>query len=124
MELNLKLRELRKEIKLRQCDVAEHLDVSVSTYTKYETGDNQPDLTMLIKLSRFYKVSTDYLLGLSKTRRIPTITLSEPAVKLNSLFNSLSEHNQIALIERAETLLEFQSDSNLANSKISPKKGA
>lgn len=57
------LKELRKENEYSQQDVADFLNISRSTYGKYETGDREPSLEMLCKLADFYKVTTDYLLG-------------------------------------------------------------
>lgn len=42
------------------CDVA---DISYNTYQNYETGKRLPTAEMLMKISKFYGVSTDYLLG-------------------------------------------------------------
>ena len=39
------------------------LMMSQTGYSKYETGENDIPTAVLIKLSRFYKVSIDYLLG-------------------------------------------------------------
>ena len=47
---------------LTQSQVAKQLGISVSTYTKYETASNEPDLKMLVKLADFYHLSVDYLL--------------------------------------------------------------
>lgn len=58
-----RLKELRVEKGLTQQDLADYLDVSKATYSRYETGVRQPDYTTLLKLSTFFNVSTDYLLG-------------------------------------------------------------
>ncbi len=42
------------------CDVA---DISYNTYQNYETGKRLPTAEMLMKIAKFYGVSTDYLLG-------------------------------------------------------------
>lgn len=46
------------------CDVA---DISYNTYQNYETGKRLPTAEMLMKISKFYGVSTDYLLGREET---------------------------------------------------------
>lgn len=50
------LRELRKEKKLTQEQLAEHFNVSDRTVSRWETGTNMPDLSMLVALSDFYQV--------------------------------------------------------------------
>lgn len=61
MDNRLKL--LRNERNLLQKDVAEHLNISVSTYCNWEKGKFEPDQDSLLKLADFFGVSADYLLG-------------------------------------------------------------
>ena len=61
---SLKLRELREEKGLKQIDVAEFLNVKQNTYSQYESEKRQLPIDALIKLAKFYEVSTDYILGL------------------------------------------------------------
>jgi transcriptional regulator with XRE-family HTH domain len=60
----MKLKELREEHSLTQQTVAEFLNIKQNTYSQYENEKRQLPIDVLIKLSRYYKVSTDYLLGL------------------------------------------------------------
>ena len=60
----MKLKELREENNLKQTDLAEYLNIRQNTYSQYESGKRQLPIDVLIKLARFYKVSTDYILGL------------------------------------------------------------
>ena len=50
------LRELRKEQGITQKDLAEKLNVSSRTISRWETGSNMPDLSMLVELAEFYDV--------------------------------------------------------------------
>ena len=61
---SMKLRELREEKGLKQIDVAEFLNVKQNTYSQYESEKRQLPIDALIKLAKFYEVSTDYILGL------------------------------------------------------------
>jgi len=65
MFCNDRLIALRKIKKLLQKEMAQILQMEKSTYAKYETGANQPPLDIVVKLSKFFEVSTDYLLGTS-----------------------------------------------------------
>lgn len=60
--LAARLVELRKVNGYTQWDVAEILNISRSTLSKYEKGILEPKLENLIKLADLYKVSCDYLL--------------------------------------------------------------
>ena len=63
-----RLRALRKERGLTLQQLAKHFGMSHSTLSKYETGSRKPDMAMLKKLSDFFGVSVDYLIGESPVR--------------------------------------------------------
>lgn len=63
-----RLKELRKEKRLTQKDLAKILYVNQSAVSKYELGTNLPENKFLVKLADYFKVSTDYLLGKSDNR--------------------------------------------------------
>lgn len=50
------LKELRKEKELTQEQLAEIVQVSNRTVSRWENGNNMPDLDILIELSDFYEV--------------------------------------------------------------------
>ncbi len=58
-----RIRDLRIDRDLNQTQVAKFLGMSQTGYSKYETGENDIPTAVLIKLSRFYNVSVDYILG-------------------------------------------------------------
>ncbi len=60
----MKLKELREENGFTQSQIANYLNIKQNTYSQYETGKRQLPIDVLIKLAIFYKVSTDYILGL------------------------------------------------------------
>ena len=57
------LRKLRKEKGLNQSELADILDLKQRTYNAYELGVNEPSIEVLKKLSSFFNVSIDYLVG-------------------------------------------------------------
>ena len=59
------MRDLREDKELTQKEVAGILQCSQQVYSNYELGQRDIPTDILIKLSRFYKVSTDYILGLT-----------------------------------------------------------
>ncbi len=40
------------------------LNIKQQSYSRYEYGTGEPNLETLVKLAKFFEVSTDYLLGL------------------------------------------------------------
>ena len=54
---------LRKEKGVTQKDLAEYLQISRQAYANYEAGNRSPDFETLIKLSEYFEVTVDYLLG-------------------------------------------------------------
>ena len=61
-----KLKEARKKSGLSQAKVAKILKIPRSTITKYELGQLQPSLETLIRLTVFYGITSDWLLGLTE----------------------------------------------------------
>lgn len=66
---NLKTVRKSDPRKLTQKDVADFLGADRSTYAKYETGDSEPNFDTLSRLSDFFGVSIEYLMGRSSTKR-------------------------------------------------------
>ena len=64
-----RIRELREDNDKTQFEVAEILGTSQTMYARYERGANELPISHLIKLSRLYNVSVDYILGLSDDMR-------------------------------------------------------
>ena len=60
-----RIKDLREMNNLTQKVLAEYLNISQATYARYETGEIKIDIESIIKRAKFYKVSTDYILGLS-----------------------------------------------------------
>jgi len=56
------LRQIRKKKGYSQLKVAMDLSISREALSYYENGRRSPDLEMLIKLSRYFNVSVDYLI--------------------------------------------------------------
>lgn len=79
-----RLREIREEHNLTQKQIAKILNVERSTYAGWETGKDTIPLRRLNKLSDYYKVSIDYLTGLSNvTSKYRVIDLDAKVVGKN-----------------------------------------
>ena len=53
------LKNLRRERKLTQGNLAEVFHISQTSVSKYETGEAVPDLEMVVKMADFFGVSLD-----------------------------------------------------------------
>ena len=62
MNLNQKISQLRNDNNWSQEELAEKLNVSRQSVSKWESGQAKPDLDKIIALSDIFDVSTDYLL--------------------------------------------------------------
>lgn len=67
--LDENLRKLRTSRGNRQEDLANHLGVSVQSVSKWERGENLPDLTLIPAIASYYNVTVDDLLGVGEVRK-------------------------------------------------------
>ncbi len=58
------IKELRKEQNMTQTQLAKLLQTTQDTISLWELGKSVPDIYALIKLSKIFNVTTDYLLEL------------------------------------------------------------
>src|SRR5690625_832680 len=94
------LKELRDEFNFDQKDMAEKLNLSPSAYGYYEQGRNEPSLETLVKIAKIFDVSTDYLLGLSHTRKIPIYySMSDKLALSSSEVQTIEQMKELLLLE-------------------------
>lgn len=60
-----RIRDLREDKDLSQKQIAEMLNITQTTYSRYENGLLDIPSSSLIKLAKFYKTSIDYLVGIT-----------------------------------------------------------
>jgi transcriptional regulator with XRE-family HTH domain len=65
MSVYYRIKELREAKDLSQSELAELMGISQSALGNYERGDRVPDADLIKKFAQLFKVSSDYLLGLS-----------------------------------------------------------
>ena len=66
VEIGENIKKLRKAKRMTQKEVANQLNVTPQTISKWERNISYPDLDMLVKLSQLFHISTDALLGNTK----------------------------------------------------------
>ena len=75
------IRELRIKRGLTQVQLASILGVSKSVISSYENGVHLPPYDILIRLSKLFGVSCDYLIGVSESDYISTDGLTETQIQ-------------------------------------------
>ena len=63
-----RLRELRVGAGLNQTEIADILDMQQNQYSRYERGERELPMHLFVVLAKHYKVSLDYMVGLSDNR--------------------------------------------------------
>ena len=63
-----RIKMLRKERGLTQKEMAEELGIGFRAYQCYELDQRHPGFYGLIDIANYFKVSLDYLVGLSEVR--------------------------------------------------------
>lgn len=108
-------KELREDACLTQDDVANKFNISRTAISKYENGEREPSLELLIKLSDYFNVSIDYLVGKTKissrfynAKNLDNLSSSYMS-KLNTLISKFIE---------SEALIDFTYDVIQATNKL------
>jgi transcriptional regulator with XRE-family HTH domain len=63
LDIGKKIRELRQSKKLTQKDLAKILNVTPQAISKWERNESNPDIQTILKLSDYFNVSVDEILG-------------------------------------------------------------
>lgn len=90
-----------------QNELAVHLGISQQEISRYERGEIKAPINYIVDVAEICNVSVDYILGISRNK---SDKLSDEEFKLLEVFKKLSLENRVKVIERCETLLEFQKD--------------
>lgn len=86
MNLSKTIYELRKANRMSQEQLAEKMNISRQSISKWETGESLPDIDRLLELSRIFHVSIDYLLMPSEVDEltIPIKTIEKKHANLQT----------------------------------------
>lgn len=83
----IQLKNIRKKIGLNQAEIAHLLNTTQHTISNYEKGKTQPSIEDIIKLSEYFNISSDELLGITKKQ---DVNLTEKNALLKTI-DSLTE---------------------------------
>lgn len=86
-----RFKELRKNRGFNQVEIANIFGVTKQCVSNWENGNIMPSIEILIKISRFFSVSTDFLLGISSNHVLKTDGLSESEIAhIQMIINDIS----------------------------------
>lgn len=87
-----RIKELRKSLGINQVEFGKRLHVTKQCVSNWENGNIQPSIDMLIKISKTFSVSADYLLGLSNDITIDATGLtSEQILHIQAVINDIRQ---------------------------------
>lgn len=118
-----RLKELRTSEGLTQQELAKILNVSSMSISFYENEQRKPDSDFIISVSKYFGVSTDYLLGLINAKDKENIDISKVTglndFSLTILEQSSKEKNNTAadIINTIVGMSSFKMLVNLINDK-------
>lgn len=99
------LKQLRNEKKLTQEDLAEQLNVSSRTISRWETGRNLPDLSLLVELAEFYDISIPEIID--GERKSETMNEETKATAVKMADYSKKEKNHLTMKVIGISLIVF-----------------
>lgn len=111
----MRLKELRNQYKISQEVLAEKLDVSQQTISKYENNRRLPDLNMIIKLADYFHVSIDYLLERVEQETTGVKTTNGAPIRSFLPLDGLSEKSVEKLLEYKHMLELLQAEKASGN---------
>lgn len=88
------LKELRKERKLTQEQLAEQFQVSNRTVSRWENGNTMPDLSILVELADFYDVDIREIIDGERKSEIMNENLKETLVKVTEYTDLKTEEKK------------------------------
>lgn len=97
-----RIRERRKELGLKQGDLAAEIGATQATISSYESGETSPTADMLVAIARVLRTSPDWLLGVSNEVRpdaLGNLGLSALEQAVIELVRAFPEEKHQALID-------------------------
>lgn len=90
-----RLKQLRLDKNLRQEQIAKLIGVNKSAISTYENNTRQPSFDILVRMATLYRVSTDYLLGITNNRSLDLSGLSDKeAALVSEMVAVITQKNQ------------------------------
>ena len=91
-EFGENLKKLRMTQNLTQKELGLKVGISKAVVSKYENGLGYPSFDVLIRIADYFSVTTDYLLGVDKSKTINVSTLTDSQIE--AVHHIISEFNK------------------------------
>lgn len=108
MSTATKIRELRKQHRLSQTELAKQIHVSQATVTSWETGRADPSSSALNTLADFFGVSSDYLLGRTNEPKSDNELTRNQKLIAYSIDPDVSDEERENIIEMVKVAQKFR----------------
>lgn len=106
MDVN-RLINLRERKGWSKTEAAKRLNIATSTYSGYEYGHRKPDNDTLVRISKLYNVTTDYLLGNDIAAKDPSDDFDAFMFEDKEAFDALPDDVKQELIKEINDKIEF-----------------
>lgn len=112
-----RIRDLREDEQLTQKEIANKIYDTQQHYQLYESGKREPPFALIIQLAKIYKVSIDYIAGLTNNKGGLHKNSSEES-ELLSKYNALSDKRQGRVLQLLDDLTEEQQNEEAKTREI------
>ena len=106
--ISSRLRELRLMHKMSQSDLAKAIHVSQQAITKWETGKSEPSSSNIVDISKYFNVSSDYLLGETDDKTPDKDMSKNQKLVAYSIDPDISDEERQAIIEMVQAAKKFR----------------
>lgn len=115
-----RLKAKRHEKQMSQTQLAKALQVASSAISNYERGTSLPDICIAEKMSRFFGVTIEWLIGVSDAEMVEAdetaVFLKEFSVIVDSSYIDESDTELAVVISKGTPLADFVADHNFIRS--------
>ncbi|WP_418517366.1 helix-turn-helix transcriptional regulator [Pseudoruminococcus massiliensis] len=93
-EIKIRVRDLRKARNITQVQLAKILCVSKQSVSNWENNNILPSIEMLVRIAKYFSVSTDYLLYLDDRKYVETTNLDKKQIAhFQQLMDDVAKNN-------------------------------
>jgi len=93
-EIKIRVQELRKARNITQVQLAKILCVSKQSVSNWENNNILPSIEMLVRIAKYFSVSTDYLLYLDDRKYVETTNLDKKQIAhFQQLMDDVAKNN-------------------------------
>ena len=93
-EIKIRVRDLRKARNITQVQLAKILCVSKQSVSNWENNNILPSIEMLVRIAKYFSVSTDYLLYLNDRKYVETTNLDKKQIAhFQQLMDDVAKNN-------------------------------